>query len=658
MDIHTAARRSILVLCLLLSLLVPALSRAQIATSDEVTITGRVESRPIDTNLGLWQVAGTRFGVTEGTFFDGFASPPRIGDCVEVRLITDGDRRLATKMRPSTACPADQEPIDREFRGVIASRPEGGANGPWNIRGADGVVRTFLVSDATIFESFGDRRPFAGACVLVNFVLRGGQAYAERFRPADCSLPADTYYFRGPVDARPAEGRLGQWVIGGRTFSAVEATVFEGFASGPAAGDCVELKFRIDAGRLIILGMRPAECAGEQPTLLEAAGLIDSAPEGGRFGLWTIGGVAYTARDGETTFDTRYGVLEAGRCAVVLFRIDGDLRIAVRIASREPERCTPSEELHTFYGVVERLPDNTSQLGIWVIGGRPVGVVAETKLVKPEGSAFAVGSAVEVTVKRGPDGRLLAVEIELKRRTDEPPPPVDGKAFGTIDSLPAEGVLGVWSIGGVSYRVSEQTGLRPGETPFAAGDCVEVYFRKDGDARIALGIARGGGDDCTLPGGGEEIGRAIGKVEAMPEAGLVGAWTIGGVTYQVIDQTEFIFQAGAGSPVVGSFVELRYVQVAGVKTAKAIRTITPPGMGGENQTGRLEAPLTRATTGNWTVNGVSFAITDDTMVYDAQQALAAGALVTANLAVDPATGARTATQVTVLTTVYLPMLSR
>lgn len=656
MDIHATARRSLILLCLLLPLLAPALSYAQLPP-DEVEITGRVEARPADSTLGLWQVAGARFGVTERTVFDGFVSPPRIGDCVQARIATDGTRRLATRIRPEDTCAPAPEPVEQEFRGLVAAKPEGGASGPWSIRGARDVARTFMVSDATIFEGFGDEQPAVGTCVAVKFVVRDGQAQAERIRPADCSLPEEVYFFRGPVDSLPAEGRIGEWVIGGRTFTAVETTTFEGFASGPAVGDCVALKFRAEAGRLLILTMAPAECAGEEPALLEAAGLIEAAPEGGRFGAWTIGGVAYTARDGVTSFDERYGALEAGRCAVVLFKAEGGLRVAVRLGSREPERCTPSEELHAFFGVVERLPEGEGQLGVWVIGGRPVVVLAETKL---ENGPFAVGTLVQATVKRGPDGRLVAVEIEARRR-EGPGLPADGKAFGKIDSLPGDGAPGTWVIAGVSYTVDEQTRLRPGETPFAAGQCVEVYFRAAEGGRVALGIARAGGDDCTLPGGGEEIGRAIGAVEAMPESGFVGSWAVGGATYQVSAETVFIFQASAGSPVVGSFVELRYVQVGGVKTARAIRTITPPGLGGEDQIGAIQPATARAAAGEWTVNGVSFAITDDTMVYDGGAALAAGDTVAVNLAVDPASGARTATQVRVLSqlnTVYLPLLAR
>jgi hypothetical protein len=565
--------------------------------------------------------------------------------------------------------PATPEPGDLEWRGLVQARPEGGANGVWTVGG-----KPFVVSDGTFFDGFAGARPAVGACVEVKYVVEAERNLALRVQPEDScgapGAPGELDFVRARVDARPAAGRAGAWRIGGRSFQATSATVFAAPYSAddpskPAVGDCVAAAYSERNDVRTLAAVRPAVCEGDQPPPgtqeFEAHGLLSARPEG-KAGAWVIGGVSYTATDA-TELTEAFGALKAGACVQVHYTPgDAGARVAREIASRPPFRCTPSDEDHVLYGVIAGLPSTPDLTGTWRIGGPGAAVsVVVTQATVLEDGPFVVGRMVKVEFTRGGDGALLAGKVEgLGPERGENPERARGKAYGKIEALPSTSDLrGAWKVAGASYTVGERTRLRDQGRPFAAGDCVEIYFvvGQDG-ARAAVKVERAGGDDCA--DGAQEIGRAYGYVEALPAQGFVGAWTVGGVTYGVVAATEFAFEGSVGAPTVGSFVEVRYVVVEGQKVARKIRTLVPPGAGDDNRIGTLTIENTSlaAAGSRWSVGGVSYVVTDDTMLEDSITALANGTLVRVNAYTDPATGQRIATRVAAVGAVYLPLTRR
>lgn len=674
-----ALMRKLLLLATLLSLaLAAAPGYAQSTAGDDdddspgsesLELKGLVESAPAAGRIGEWRVAGTVFTVTADTVFMGFGDGrPGVGRCVEVEL-TAATPPVALELKPDDDCGAPGLPGEQEWRGRVTAAPAGGFVGAWTIGG-----KAFVTTEATFFEGFGETPPAVGACVEVEYIVEGGANLATKLHPEDgCGAggaPGEDHLFRGRVDVRPTGSpatRNGAWVIGGKSFVAVEAgvggaaTVFTGFGddlSRPAAGDCVAVNYRERDDVRTMLVVRAATC--ERPDRrdgeAEAHGPLTARPEA-REGTWTIGGIDYTAT-ATVELKADFGPLvvkEPPVCVKVHYSLgEAGARVAREIESRPAFRCEPSAQERELYGEVRALPPSP-HIGTWLVGTVEVQVTRATRL---EDGPFAVGRLVKVKFTRAGDGTLLATKIEGKGtpdRGDDRRERGRGKSYGKIEVLGA--VPGDWTIAGQVYAVTAATRLRDGGTPFAAGSCVEVHYRAEASgARTAVKIEREGCGEIV-----DGFGRAYGSVDAMPAAGYTGTWTIGGVAYEAVAATEFEFEAGVGAPTVGSYVEVKYVVEGDRKVAREISTHVPPGMGDDSYVGRLvtaAAPAGLAAAAiSWKVGPVAFLVTDATIIQDGASIVEDGATVRVNGYRD-ASGALVATEVAAVTAVHLPLVAR
>ena len=660
-----ALARQLLLLATLLSLaLAPNLGYAQTPTSDDSgredhELKGLVESRPATGRIGEWKVAGTIFLVDANTVFFGFGdSRPSVGRCVEVSLTT-ATPPVATEIKPDDDCGGnDDNGEDREWRGKVTAAPASGFIGSWTIGGM-----TFVANEGTFFEGFGGTPPAINDCVEVKYILAGATKVAIRMQPEDdCGapgVPGEFHFYRGRVDARPDGTRFGAWVIGGKSFEARDGTtvfgpVFGADATKPAVGDCIGVHYREVANARTLIGVRAAICEGRDGVgEFEAHGWLNQkgdgayliGPEKGN----TTTSISYTVTL-TTELKERFGPLldNPPTCVKVHYRLGANnTRLAREIESRPDFRCEPSSDEHELYGIVKELPASP-YIGKWVIGTIEVQVTRETVL---EEGPFVVGRLVKVEFVRTGDGTLVALKIEGKGEGRERS---RGKAYGKIEALGA--VPGNWTIGGQVYAVTADTRLRSGGTDFAVNDCVEVYFQVDAAGkRTAIKIEREE-SECRVG----ERGRVFGTVEVMPTGTYTGTWTISGESYTVNARTEFEFEAGVGAPTVGSFVRVTYVIESGVRIARQIKTLVPPGMGDDSYIGPLGMPsgvTALAANTTWSVGGVSFTVTDATLVQDGAADVADGALVKVNAYRDPQ-GNLVATQVTAVEAHYMPLVRR
>ncbi len=155
------------------------------------------------------------------------------------------------------------------------------------------------------------------------------------------------------------------------------------------------------------------------------------------------------------------------------------------------------------------------------------------------------------------------------------------EAIGLISRLPEHGLLGYWTIGAISYQVTEETILDDTEGAFAAGSCALVRYKADGlataggtvppiggtvppMARKALRIISENAVSCaeTVPGRGTWIGR----VETRPAGGLVGDWTVRDALFLTTGLSRL--EGAAGSFIHGACVKLRYDSAGHGATAK------------------------------------------------------------------------------------------
>ena len=240
-----------------------------------------------------------------------------------------------------------------------------------------------------------------------------------------------------------------------------------------------------------------------------------------------------------------------------------------------------------FKGVIESLPGGGLN-GNWEIGGRTVVVGSFTELREKEGP-FEVGACAEVEGSELPDGRVEAEKIETEDADECGQPDEDDddgedndevEFTGVIDSLPADGLLGEWEIGGEIVVVDASTELRTEDGPFVEGACAEVEGVRQEDGKVlAEKVKTEDGEECGLPDGEDDEVEFKGIIESLPADGVLGEWEIGGEIVVVDASTELETEDGP-------FVEGACAEVEGVRQedgkvlAEKVETEDPDECGG------------------------------------------------------------------------------
>lgn len=153
----------------------------------------------------------------------------------------------------------------------------------------------------------------------------------------------------------------------------------------------------------------------------------------------------------------------------------------------------------------------------------------------------------------------------------------DAEVVGWVEVMPAEGLIGTWEVDGFAFVTTRVTEFQQERGEFAVGQCVEVEYVMVAEQTLATKLATKRADDCgngetptatpgvtVTPAPSDDDGhddeqenervRAI--VEALPEDGFRGVWTVGGVQYQVNGETRIRQKEG---PIrAGTCVEIRY----------------------------------------------------------------------------------------------------
>lgn len=216
-------------------------------------------------------------------------------------------------------------------------------------------------------------------------------------------------------------------------------------------------------------------------------------------------------------------------------------------------------------GVVDAMPSE-GLIGLWRVSGISVRVDPLTRF---EGNPDALRQGSWVKVAGWPDGNggIMAERIQ----------PIRIKLFpeleGVLTGLSDEEVL----VAGISFQRSGQTLVWGQPQPW---ERVEVIFKEQHDgSRVAL-VVRPKGQRVrtgqvgtptpmvTYPAQGYYT-KFYGTVEAMPSAGFIGTWTIGGRAVNVTGNTRV--EMKHGMPAVGAYVEVKgFVRPDGVVEAEKI----------------------------------------------------------------------------------------
>ena len=453
---------------------------------------GRVETLPGTSNfVGDWVVAGRTIHVTSDTFIQTKpGGPVAVGAPVKVigTVQPDGSilaRKVQTEKKDHVSF--------FEFEGAIQALPStAGFVGDWVVGG-----RTVHVTSLTRLGT--EDCPFAvGANVEVKGVVRAdGSVDAVKVECDD----EDDFEFTGIVTSLPnTAGFVGDWTVDGRTVHVTSATEIETEGGLLSVGALVKVEGTrradgsVDAREIEV--ERSATDVRPVPTF-ELHGVVEQLPaNAGLVGDWVV--------SGRTVHVTSATLVRPGAGSITVgsfVEVRGTLRAdnTVNASSVEVERAEGDGQLtphFVLYGLVELLPSTSNFTGDWVVSGRTVRVASSTQVLG-ENRPLAVGSFVKVVGALRPDGSIDAVKIQVKRGDSTDRRVNFFEVFGTVESLPASGLVGDWRVSGLVVRTTSSTRISTDEGPAAVGSRVKVTGRllDDGTFEAERVVVQGDVDD-------------------------------------------------------------------------------------------------------------------------------------------------------------------
>lgn len=439
---------------------------------------------------------------------------------------------------------------------------------------------------------------------------------------------ADGLEWTGILTGRPA-GLTGTWVIGGMSFEADSSTEFQQERGPLDVGVCAMARYYTSSGANVAIRISSLEAYkcetggggwGEHRVVVTYVNQLPAGFPGTMTGDWVIGGVTYTAV-ATTTFNDDDGPFAVGSCVQVEYVSDSN-RVIHELETQHAYECASAAGggvPHTeIYGVLEQFPPEL--VGAWMVGGIEYTATASTHFEQEHGPFF-VGGCVQVKYDAG----RMAVEIgTAEARQCGETEPAESTFYGVIGDIPA-GNLGIWTIGGNSFVVTDTTQLKPDHGPLAVGVCVKVEYVLSGADKIANEISSEDAWKCT---NGTFTNEALGTINSFP-AGLYGTWVVtrsGGFTdtFEADVSTEFKQEHGSFAP--GVCVKVKYYVQTGVNRAVEIETQeaddchagVPPALPGASKViGAIDQlPPGTPPIGLWIIGGVPFSATAATEFED------------------------------------------
>lgn len=588
-----------------------------------VKVRGQITALPADADLlGTWEIGGSSYTVDGNTEQRASKGPFETNACVEV---TYGSTTLiATKVetREPRDCPAappeptPQPAVERRVTDLIVARPVDQITGTWTIGTAaiDVDADTRIEGDADLLR--------LNYCAEARYLDDGSSAIASRLKSKPRRDCEPLIRLRAPIDVLPpTPGLTGTWIISSSAYSVDDNTELKADRVPFDAGVCVEVTY--GATSLIatkIESRRPADCGLADPAVvLKAKALIDVRPATAPLGVWTIGGVDYSA-DATTRIDGGLDKLVPLACAEVEYTTDGSSNRALKLRSKPRSECEPIVRL---IGSVEALPATPGLTGTWTISGTALTADTTTD-IGGRTTDYAAGRCVEA--RYGADS-LIMTRVERKNPAecgDAAGEPTTGEALGLIDARPGDTLTGTWTISATAYLADADTRFRDADK-LNVGYCARVRYVVDAGGNLATEIKSEARDKC------EPVTRLVGQIDILPATpGLTGTWTISGSAVIVDANTRLRTQEGPFA--VDACVEAKYGTTTGlaleIKTRKARDCGLSDGGGATplyaRSYGVIEAfPL--GMTGTWTINGSDYSATSTTVFKTKEGPLALGA---------------------------------
>lgn len=507
------------------------------------------------------------------------------------------------------------------FAGVITAIPGGELISDWIIGGETVHVTT----DTVINQENADAVEGNWAAVLA--VREDDDTYTA----LRVYILPPVFVLKGPINGIPP-GSIGEWIIAGQTISVTEDTQI-GDRVGPTVPGAWVIVFAKQDGDELV-AQRLIVIPPQNQIMLHGA--IQQVGTD----LWVVSGIP-VAVDGYTII---HGPEQVGLLAMVKAEQLDDLSLLARHISVDWREREDPDEPHriVFQGEVEEMPAGGGLLGDWLVAGRTVHVTDSTDVDESKGPA-EVGARVLIKGILQVDESVLATHVVVL-------PPIEQHVIrfeGTIEALPTDGLIGVWTISGREVEVNERTWIdeHKGEAVVGAEVAVVALVKNDG-ALLALRIQVKGEDDE------EHFVRFKGPIVRLPDdLDYLGIWIVGGQQVEVTAETEI--DTEHGEIALGVWVEVMGVHQISTDSARRLvlaheievlerphprRTPEPTGTPEPEETddpdGRLEVefegqiesrPSTR--NGLWRIVGHDVEVTEATKIKEKDGPAVVGAYV-------------------------------
>jgi len=385
------------------------------------------------------------------------------------------------------------------------------------------------------------------------------------FIPAQTAMAAardDSYEFTGTVESFPA-GFIGDWKVSGVTIHVTTSTRIDQEHGSVTIGATVEVKGDLNADGSVTarkIEVKHSSGGGSgSGSEVKFYGTIESLPSSGWIGDWVVSAKTVHVT-GTTRIEEEHGLVSIGASVEVkgVQNADGSVTAYKIEVKQSSGGGSNNGSKIKFYGTVESLPAS-GLVGDWMIGGRTVHVSANTR-IEQEHDRLVVGAYVKVKGYLRADGSVDATKIEVKHSASGGGGSGNKvKFYGTIESLPAGGLIGTWVVSGRTVVVSATTKIEAKYGQPAVGAYVEVEGVQNADASInAYQIEVR--NSATNNGSSTIYIKFYGNVETLPANGWVGDWTVSGRTVHVTATT--ILELNNGSVQSGAWVEVKGIQQA------------------------------------------------------------------------------------------------
>ncbi len=283
---------------------------------------------------------------------------------------------------------------------------------------------------------------------------------------------------------------------------------------------------------------------------------------------------------------------------------------------------TPQPAGHLeVYGLVESLP--AEFVGEWLIDGVTYAANTETQFFEHDGP-LAVGACV--AVKYLPSSNL-ALQIRSQEAHHCTGGSFTNDVYGTVESFPDD-LYGTWVISGLSYLATPSTHLEQEHGSFAVTACVKVKYYTQNGVNYATQIKSQNPSHCDgteLPSSTNSYVYAT--IDNFPASPYVGAWVIGGLTYEATATTQF--DQDHAPFAIGTCVKAKYSDANDSNTLLKVETKQAYKCQNSNTSYGTVAtvPTNPDWTGTWQIGGVTYQADNATTFSEAFGLLASGAYV-------------------------------